>query len=286
MVLAAGLGTRLRPFTEQIPKPLMPVLGNPCIDYALLSLRASQISKIVVNVHAHADQFKTALSSDIIISDESAQLLGSAGGFRQALPHFEGEAFLALNADVISAVPLAALVKRHEELKRSRGIKMTLAIGTGALARSQTESYSEILLDESTGLIQGLNAKSKTAQGKPFYLGTGVFESECFSHLAAGKPAEWVSEVLKPLLQAKQVAFFSYDGLWLDMGTPELWWKAHFELHQKLNQLPAEWQAAIQKPKMPFLIDFAQKTVDYSYSLGKNSIRIQNISYEIPSAGN
>ncbi|WP_417433302.1 nucleotidyltransferase family protein [Hoeflea sp.] len=103
MILAAGLGTRMRPITETLPKPLVEVAGKPLIAYGLEALGRAGVSNIVVNVHYLAPLLVDWLSAwpgaDIRISDETAELLDSGGGIVNALPMLGNEPFLVLNAD-------------------------------------------------------------------------------------------------------------------------------------------------------------------------------------------
>jgi len=107
MILAAGLGTRMRPITDTLPKPLVEIGGRTLIDRALDSLRREGIRRIVVNVHYRAEQMRAHLKAiddlDIVISDETAQLLESGGGVVNALPQLGEEPFLILNADTFWA---------------------------------------------------------------------------------------------------------------------------------------------------------------------------------------
>lgn len=86
MLMAAGLGTRLMPFTERAPKALLPVLGVPIAQFALDSLARAGVDRVVANVHHHASAAKQGLAqldrgdADFFVSDESERLLGSAGG--------------------------------------------------------------------------------------------------------------------------------------------------------------------------------------------------------------
>lgn len=93
MVLAAGLGTRMRPITDTIPKPLVKIAGKPMIDYALDALVEAGAEKIVVNVHHHADQMiahlETRTDAEILISDERSQLMNSGGGLAKGLKLLE-----------------------------------------------------------------------------------------------------------------------------------------------------------------------------------------------------
>lgn len=280
MVLAAGLGTRLKPYTDLVPKPLVPLLGVPCIDYSLMQLPSAGVDEVVVNVHAHSSQLVDHLHHASIreglkirISDESSLLLGSAGGYRKAISLLESnpgvsEPFFALNADVVSAVDLRALAARHSELRQKHGVWMTLCIASGEMLASQEGAYTEILLDHSTGLISGTGSKKTNV---PFYTGTAVFETGCFRHLSEGIPSEFVPEVLLPLIAQGKVGFFLVDQLWLDVGSPQLWWKSHFELVKAKDQgtIPANWSRAIQDRRPGYRMLMEEGIVDYDPSLDR-----------------
>lgn len=104
MVLAAGLGTRMRPITDTIPKPLVKIAGKPLIDYALDLLKEAGSSRAVVNVHYLADQMLAHLQHypglDILISDETALLLNSGGGLAKGLKLLPKEPAFVMNSDL------------------------------------------------------------------------------------------------------------------------------------------------------------------------------------------
>ncbi|MGQ8630561.1 nucleotidyltransferase family protein [Agrobacterium sp. DKPNP3] len=104
MVLAAGLGTRMRPITDTIPKPLVRIAGKPMIDYALDSLVEAGVETVVVNVHHHADQMIAHLGArsdvEILISDERSQLMNSGGGLAKGLKLLEPGPVFVMNADL------------------------------------------------------------------------------------------------------------------------------------------------------------------------------------------
>jgi len=104
MVMAAGLGKRMRPLTATRPKPLVEVAGKAMLDHVLDRLRAAGVERIVVNVHYLADAVeahlkKSAKDLDVAISDERQLLLETGGGLKKALPLIEGDPFLAVNSD-------------------------------------------------------------------------------------------------------------------------------------------------------------------------------------------
>ena len=105
IVLAAGLGTRMRPYAGNLPKPLVRVGGKPLIDYALDRLAEAAVARAVVNVHYLADTLERHLASrltpQIVISDERGALLGTGGGIANALPKLGGGPFFLVNSDTL-----------------------------------------------------------------------------------------------------------------------------------------------------------------------------------------
>ena len=274
MVLGAGLGSRLKPFTTRTPKPLIPVLGVPCIEFSLLNLREAGVSDVIINVHAHSDQMRMYFESDPVLgmdlheSNEDKLLLGSAGGFRKALPFFKGQPFFSMNADVLHLAPLQALAEAHARLRKERGVVMTLVLASGEIASKQTGAYTEIQVDQKAGIVMGLGGKKV---GVPFYTGSAIFEPEAFEALTFDQPAEFAPEVLGPAIRAGKVGFIESDALWLDVGSPELW-KIAIESLQAAKNLP------------PFLskrLKEADPTLGGRFELGKNKIRLDDIEYEI-----
>src|SRR6516162_2341986 len=105
MVLAAGLGQRMRPLTDRVPKPLINVRGRPLIDHVLDRLAAVGVEAAVVNVHHFADQIEQHLkprrAPKIVISDERESALGTGGGVVKALPLLGGAPFFLVNSDTL-----------------------------------------------------------------------------------------------------------------------------------------------------------------------------------------
>ncbi len=119
MIFAAGLGTRLKPLTDTMPKALVPVGGQPLLWHVVMKLKAAGFERIVVNVHHFAQQIIDYLSAnqnfglDILISDESGKLLETGGGIRKALPLFHrDEPILVHNVDILSNVDVQSLYDR------------------------------------------------------------------------------------------------------------------------------------------------------------------------------
>lgn len=124
MILAAGLGTRLKPFTDDTPKALVPILGKPAIEHVILKLKQQGFDEIIINIHHFADQIIDFIKSknyfDIRIefSNEREKLLDTGGAIKKASWFFDENEFILIhNADIISDVDLSAVYNNHIQTK-------------------------------------------------------------------------------------------------------------------------------------------------------------------------
>lgn len=249
MLMAAGLGTRLRPFTDLVPKALMPVMGIPVAQFALDSIAQAGVTKTVVNIHHHADQAREGFMrldrgpADLIISDESGELLGSAGGLRKALPLFDKEPFFLVNADVLCDIDLGSLARRHEELRHRWNVALTLAVFPEPPTAGK---YREIYLDHENGLVSGFSPDLRT--GRPFFIGSAVLEHDAFRDVPMSGPSEFVPAILEPMIREKRVGFHLVRGAWKDIGSPELWLDSHLYLIRAMEtgRLTERWRRRIE----------------------------------------
>lgn len=235
MLMLAGKGERLLPFTATRAKPLLPVLGIPIAQYAVSHLRAYGVTRIVGNLHHLADQTESELMGlnwggcTWIPSDERPRLLGSAGGVRHALKALGGEAFFVVNGDVIFPVDLAALEETHRHLKQSRGVQLTLSVLPCSPAG---EVYRRVEWDRRSGCLSGLGEKES---GVPYFAGTYLAEPEVFESLPDGVPTDFVADVLTPAMKAGKVGVYLANAPWYDIGRPELWRDAHLNIQEQVD---------------------------------------------------
>ncbi len=251
MLMAAGLGTRLRPFSLVTPKPLIPVMGTPCSRFALHSLRDAGVQDVVANVHHLPEVARTGLREidpGIHFSDESDRILGSGGGIRNALPileRIEGSgSFFIVNADTLSGVSYRELAATHERLRAKHGVIITLA-----LLKSQGTSeqqYSEILIDPEGERMSAIGEASTTGL---MYSGSAVLEPEAVASLPLGSSADFVRDILLPAVQSYRVGVHVFSAPWLDIGSPRLWWNAHLQLMQRYEDgtLPESWGVLMER---------------------------------------
>lgn len=139
MILAAGIGSRLRPITNKIPKALLPVHNRPLLDYSIGYLKKYGINDIIINVHHHAHQIidfvqqKKYSNTRIEFSDETPALLDTGGGVKKASWFFEGEShFVLIASDIITNLNLAHLMIEHKKSNASA----TLAVKSRETSRS------------------------------------------------------------------------------------------------------------------------------------------------------
>lgn len=247
MLMAAGLGTRLRPFTDAEPKALLPLLGVPMAQFALDQLARAGVSRVVANVHHHAERAKSGLEAldrggtELLLSDESELLLGSAGGIRKALPLLGDGPFFLVNADVLCDAELAALAECHARLRARHGVHLTLTVFPAGPSGGK---YRELFLDRQSGLITGFG---ELAEGRPFFVGAAILEPEALREVPPQGPAEFVPAILEPAIRDRKAGVFLSSGIWHDVGSPGLWLKAHAELIRALETraLPA-WRERIE----------------------------------------
>ena len=218
MVLAAGLGTRMRPLTATRPKALIEVAGKPLLDHVLDRLRAAGIRRVVVNVHYLPDAVETHLRDqsaglEILISDERDLLLETGGGVAGALPLIEDDAFLVVNSDnlwvdgPVDAIRLLA--------GRWDAATMDALLLVVPLAQAHCHGgIGDFRMDPLGGL-------TRRAPGKPapfVYTGVQIVSRRLFEGAPAGS---FSMNLLWNRAIADGRAFgLVHEGLWFDVGTP------------------------------------------------------------------
>lgn len=233
MVFAAGMGTRLKPFTDAHPKALAPVAGVPILAHVVQRLKAAGVDEIVVNVHHFADQIRQFIAANngfglkMHISDESDLLLDTGGGLLQARQWLDGdEPFIVHNADILTDVSLPEMLAQH----RAADADATLLVMPRQTARM-------LYFDKSDGRLQGWN-NSATGECRPEgFAVTPDLQPLAFSGVHVLSPT-----ILARLETYSEAAVFSITpfyvdnastldirafvadpgkNIWLDIGRPE-----------------------------------------------------------------
>jgi MurNAc alpha-1-phosphate uridylyltransferase len=218
MVLAAGLGLRMRPLTDNMPKPLVRVAGQPLLDHVLDKLAAAGVSEAVVNVHYLPDQIiaHTAARSRprVIISDERDEVLGTGGAVVKALPLLGSAPFFHLNADTmwIDGVRpnLARLAETFDPDRMD--ILLLMAPTTTSIGYAGRGDYGM--------LPDGALRKRKEHQVVPFvYAGAAIMAPSLFDGAPAGEFS--LTKMFDRANEQERLFGLRLDGVWMHVGTPD-----------------------------------------------------------------
>lgn len=217
-VLAAGLGTRLRPLTYRIPKPMVPVLDRPVMAHIVDLLARHEFGPIVANVHYFPDTIRDYFGDELEYRHED-ELLGTAGGVRNCRdflsPGGQDEgSFLVISGDALTDLDVGRMRERHE----SAGGVATLAVKRVP----ETSDYG-VVLHDADGRITGFQEKPEPAEALSDLGNCGIymFSPEIFDFFPEGDVADWAQDVFPALLE-HDVPFYIHDleqEYWNDVGS-------------------------------------------------------------------
>ncbi len=226
MIFAAGLGTRLRPLTNDRPKALVEVQGKPLLEWAILRLQHFGYTDIVINAHHFAEQIFEFVESinhfelQITISHEQDLLLNTGGGLLKAAPLLASDkAILVANVDILTSLDLNAFRQYHEQQQ---------ALATLAIRKRETSRY--LLFDPDQRLVGWTNVKTGAiklptgaveASAKWGFSGIHMIEPRLLS-LIQQEGVFSIIDVYLNLLTSERIMGYPHDGdFWLDVGKPE-----------------------------------------------------------------
>jgi mannose-1-phosphate guanylyltransferase len=212
MVLAAGLGTRLKPLTFELPKPMVPVLHQPVMAHIVRLLERQGFDELVANIHWFPDAIIDYFGDRLEYRYEP-ELLGTAGGVRNARGFFGDEVVVVVSGDALTDLDVRALVERH----RSAGGIATLTVKRVP----DTREYGVIIHDED-GRVQGFQEKPEPAEALSDLGNCGIycFSPEIFDFFPEDDPVDWAQDVFPTLLD-HDVPFHVHaiNDYWNDVGS-------------------------------------------------------------------
>jgi mannose-1-phosphate guanylyltransferase len=212
MVLAAGLGTRLRPLTYELPKPMVPVLDRPVMAHIIDLLARHGIDEVIANLHYFPETIRGYFGDQLSYREE-AQLLGTAGGVRNCADFFGRETFLVISGDALTDINLDALAATHRE----NGSIATLAVKRVV----NTREYGVVIHDDD-GQITGFQEKPEPVDALSNLGNCGIymFEPEIFDYFPDVDPVDWAMDVF-PALLAAGAPFHVHEthSYWNDVGS-------------------------------------------------------------------
>ena len=236
MILAAGKGTRVRPITQTIPKPLIPILQKPVMEFLLELLRKHGFDQVMVNVSHLAEEIESyfrdgqrfgvqiaySFEGKIVDGDLVGEALGSAGGLRriQDFNPFFDDTFIVLCGDALIDLDLTAAVKWHKE----KGAIATVI--TKSVSKEVVSSYGVVVTDEE-GKIKTFQEKPSIEEALSTNINTGIyiFEPEVINYIPPNRKYDIGSELF-PKLVSENTPFYAVnmDFEWVDIGkVPDYW---------------------------------------------------------------
>ena len=236
MILAAGKGTRVRPITQTIPKPLIPILQKPVMEFLLELLRKHGFDQVMVNVSHLAEEIESyfrdgqrfgvqiaySFEGKIVDGDLVGEALGSAGGLRriQDFNPFFDDTFIVLCGDALIDLDLTAAVKWHKE----KGAIATVI--TKSVSKEVVSSYGVVVTDEE-GKIKTFQEKPSIEEALSTNINTGIyiFEPEVINYIPPNQKYDIGSELF-PKLVSENTPFYAVnmDFEWVDIGkVPDYW---------------------------------------------------------------
>ncbi len=218
MILAAGLGTRMRPLTDDRPKPLIEVAGRTLIDRILDRLEAAGIGTVVVNVHYMADMMRSHLARrsnpQIMISDETDALMDSGGGIVKALPHLGTAPFITVNADSLWLEDGSPNLERL--IAGWNADTMDALMMLAPLERcSGFDGRGDFLMD-----ADGRLTRRPKDGGAPYaWAGVQLIRPGMFTDAPEGPFS--TNRIWDQAIAARRLMGFEMGGFWMHVGTPE-----------------------------------------------------------------
>lgn len=238
LLLAGGLGTRLRPLTENLPKPMAYVGNRPWLEQLILHYRNQGVGEFVIAVKHYRHMIESHLGDgskwDVHIDYAvEKELLGTAGAIKNA-ESFLGERFIVVNADIIHQIDLAAALRFHNQ---HRG---AVTIG---LTEVDDPSHYGVVEQTDNGEIIHFIEKPKKAEAPSNRINAGIYimERRVLDYIPAGRSVSIEKETF-PLLIAEGSGVFGHPigGYWMDMGTTARYRQLHWDLLDRRFPLPID----------------------------------------------
>ena len=218
MIMGAGLGTRMRPLTDDRPKPMVTVAGRTLIDHAVDRLVAAGVTRVVVNVHYKAGMLRAHLDKrrdvEIIYSDETEKLLDTGGGVVKAMPHFGGEPFFVVNSDSIWVEGASSALPAMQRLWNSARMDGLLLLAEMKTAMGYDGSGDFILQND--GRIARAKGRSEIHYAYP---GVQIVHPRLFANAPDG--AFSTNIMWDRAIAAHRLFGTLLNGVWIHVGTPE-----------------------------------------------------------------
>ena len=230
MILAAGLGSRLRPLTTHLPKPLVPILNRPLLWYLIGHVRRAGIREIAINLHYRGEQIRSWLGRgehlgvEVTYSEE-AELLGSAGGVQRLRHFFGNDPVLIVHGDILFDVDLSAVIQYH----LSRAALATIVLHPA----HHRYNYGKIKVNAHGQIAQFVDQQLPWVSGpltETLFTGIQILDPAVLDAISMAGVAALTTDVYPALLRnASRLYGYLMHGYWSDIGTPRRYWETNMD---------------------------------------------------------
>lgn len=280
MIMAAGVGSRLDPLTQDVPKPLVPIANRPVMDILFERLLEISVKDVIANTHYKSEKITERYKNNNMgvnfnyVHEE--ELSGTAGGVKKCQFFFDkGEDFLVLSADGLSNADLKAAIKSH---KKSGAIA---TMGIKKIALEEIPNFGVVVTDDE-GFVTGFQEKPSIKDAKSDCINTGiyVFNYKIFDYIPEDTFYDFARNVFPDLLsKGIKINTFQVDEYWNDIGTIEQYFQSTQDLFKNLYKI--NHSKIIQTPKGAYIKGdsyIAPSALLFGYNtIGKNCIIDKNV---------
>lgn len=218
VILAGGKGEKLRPYTYELPKPLLPIKGRPILEYLIESLREADIRDITICIGYLGDKIKDYFSDGkklgvkIHYSKEDRSL-GTGGAIKNVSSFVKNQSFLVLHGDILIGLGLKDLINFHKEQE---------TVGTAVLTSIKDPSlFGQLKLHGTKVVSFYLRTKKGKEKSHLVNAGVYVFNSDIFRFFPKSKNVFMLEDVLKDVIEKSELSGFVFEDQWFDVGTPK-----------------------------------------------------------------
>jgi len=229
IIIAGGLGTRLRPLTYNLPKPIVPLVNKPFVFHQIELLKKFGITEVILNLHYLSDNIRNMFDDESKLGIKmyfslEENPLGTAGAVKNAEEFFDKDPMLVFNGDILTDINLAKMIAFHEQKKA----KVTLA-----LTRVEDPTiYGLVITDEDDRVLE-FREKPTWEQVVANTINAGIYivDPSIFKNVPKGKEFSFERQLYPMLLEKKEKIYgYKTDAYWMDIGDPVKYLKAHHDI--------------------------------------------------------
>ncbi|HEY5594126.1 MAG TPA: NDP-sugar synthase [Nitrospiria bacterium] len=232
MILAAGLGTRLRPLTDNIPKPLLPLEERPLIEYTLLLLRKYGLTDVIINLHYQGEKIMQTLGDGSrwgmkIRYSEEPRILGTGGGIKKVEASLSEGPFLVINSDILIEINLDRVIEFHRHKKAAA----TLVLREDP----EVDSWGAVGIDSHNRIRQFLGKPDWTGEplSKRMFAGIHVMDPRVLTYIPGQGFSNIIEVYIEMIQKGERLVGQTVKDYWMDIGTPERYRQAQEDLKRR-----------------------------------------------------